>query len=161
RGRLAGALRRSGLRDRGLEPRRAGPGPYARAAAGDAPRRGGRRRPPRLPRGRVRGVELPGRVGGRGGAPRPRGGRGPRAPRRAGRSIGLVPTMGALHEGHLSLLRRARERCDVVVASAFVNPAQFGPGEDLEAYPRDPDRDARLAAAEGVDLLFAPPAAEI
>jgi pantoate--beta-alanine ligase len=76
--------------------------------------------------------------------------------RRAGRTIGLVPTMGAFHGGHLSLIRRARRECDVVVVSLFVNPAQFGPGEDLEAYPRDEGRDAELAAAEGVDLLFAP-----
>ena len=82
-------------------------------------------------------------------------------PRRAGRSIGLVPTMGALHEGHLSLMRRARADCDVVVASLFVNPAQFGAGEDLEAYPRDEARDAALARAEGVDLLFAPPLDEV
>jgi pantoate--beta-alanine ligase len=81
--------------------------------------------------------------------------------RRAGRSIGLVPTMGAFHDGHLSLIRRAREQCDVVVVSLFVNPAQFGPGEDLEAYPRDEARDAELAAAEGVDLLFAPPVEEV
>jgi pantoate--beta-alanine ligase len=76
--------------------------------------------------------------------------------RRAGRTIGLVPTMGAFHGGHLSLIRRARRECDVVVVSLFVNPAQFGPGEDLEAYPRDEGRDAELAAAEGVELLFAP-----
>jgi pantoate--beta-alanine ligase len=81
--------------------------------------------------------------------------------RRQGRTIGLVPTMGALHEGHLSLLRAARGACDVVVMSLFVNPAQFGPGEDLERYPRDEDRDAELAAAEGVDLLYAPPVAEV
>jgi pantoate--beta-alanine ligase len=81
--------------------------------------------------------------------------------RRAGRSIGLVPTMGAFHDGHLSLVRRAREQCDVVVVSLFVNPAQFGPGEDLEAYPRDETRDAELAAAEGVDVLFAPPVEEV
>jgi pantoate--beta-alanine ligase len=81
--------------------------------------------------------------------------------RHAGRSIGLVPTMGAYHGGHLSLIRRAREQCDVVVVSLFVNPAQFGPGEDLEAYPRDEARDAELAAAEGVDLLFAPPVEEV
>jgi pantoate--beta-alanine ligase len=81
--------------------------------------------------------------------------------RRAGRSIGLVPTMGSLHEGHLTLLRRAREACDVVVMSLFVNPAQFGPSEDLDAYPRDEPRDAALAEAEGVDLLFAPAAEEV
>ena len=81
--------------------------------------------------------------------------------RRAGRSIGLVPTMGAFHGGHLSLIRRAREQCDVVVVSLFVNPAQFGPGEDLEAYPRDEARDAVLAEAEGVDLLFVPSVDEV
>jgi pantoate--beta-alanine ligase len=81
--------------------------------------------------------------------------------RRAGRSIGLVPTMGYLHEGHLALLRRARAQCDVVVISLFVNPAQFGPGEDLEAYPRDEERDSALAQAERVDLLFAPPVEEV
>jgi pantoate--beta-alanine ligase len=82
-------------------------------------------------------------------------------PRRAGRRIGLVPTMGFFHEGHLSLMRRAREECDVVVVSLFVNPAQFGPSEDLDAYPRDERRDASLAEAEGVDLLFAPPVEEV
>jgi pantoate--beta-alanine ligase len=81
--------------------------------------------------------------------------------RRAGRGIGLVPTMGYLHEGHLALLRRAREQCDVVVMSLFVNPTQFGAGEDLAAYPRDEARDSALAAAEGVDLLFAPPVEEV
>ncbi len=81
--------------------------------------------------------------------------------RRAGRSIGLVPTMGSLHEGHLSLLRRAREDCDVVVMSLFVNPAQFGPAEDLDAYPRDEARDSELAQAEGVDILFAPPLEQV
>lgn len=73
-----------------------------------------------------------------------------------GRRIGLVPTMGAFHDGHLSLIRRAREDCGVVVVSLFVNPTQFGPGEDLGSYPRDERRDAELAAAEGVDLLWAP-----
>jgi pantoate--beta-alanine ligase len=82
-------------------------------------------------------------------------------PRRGGRTIGLVPTMGSLHEGHLSLLRAAREECDVVVMSLFVNPAQFGPGEDLEHYPRDEERDQRLAGAQGVDLVFAPPADDV
>jgi pantoate--beta-alanine ligase len=83
------------------------------------------------------------------------------APRRAGQTVGLVPTMGALHEGHLSLIRRARAECDVVVVSLFVNPTQFGAGEDLAAYPRDEERDITLAAREGADLLFAPPEKEI
>jgi pantoate--beta-alanine ligase len=77
-------------------------------------------------------------------------------PRREGKRIGLVPTMGYFHDGHLSLMRGAREDCDVVVVSLFVNPTQFGPGEDLDAYPRDEDRDAKLAALEGVDLLWMP-----
>ena len=81
--------------------------------------------------------------------------------RRSGRTIGLVPTMGFFHDGHLSLMRRARSANDVVVVSLFVNPAQFGPGEDLEAYPRDEQRDERLADAEGVDVLFAPPLEEV
>jgi pantoate--beta-alanine ligase len=81
--------------------------------------------------------------------------------RRAGRSIGLVPTMGFFHEGHLSLMRRAREENDVVVVSLFVNPAQFAPGEDFAAYPRDEERDARLAEAEGVDIVFSPPVEEV
>ena len=83
------------------------------------------------------------------------------AARSGGNSIGLVPTMGFFHEGHLSLMRRARADTDVVVVSLFVNPAQFGPGEDLDAYPRDEERDARLAEAEGVDVLFAPPVEEV
>jgi pantoate--beta-alanine ligase len=81
--------------------------------------------------------------------------------RREGRCIGLVPTMGAFHEGHLSLFRAARAENDVVVASLFVNPAQFAEGEDLESYPRDEERDARLAAEAGVDVLFVPAAEEI
>jgi pantoate--beta-alanine ligase len=81
--------------------------------------------------------------------------------RHAGRSIGLVPTMGAFHGGHLSLIRRAREQCDVVVIWLFVNPTQFGPGEDLETYPRDEAGDAELAEREGVDLLFAPSPEEV
>ena len=82
-------------------------------------------------------------------------------PRRQGERIGLVPTMGHFHEGHLSLMRRARRDCDVIVVSLFVNPTQFGPNEDLEAYPRDEERDAQLAAAEGVDLLWTPDVAEM
>ena len=79
------------------------------------------------------------------------------APERAsGRTIGLVPTMGDLHEGHLSLIRRARADCDVVVVSDFVNPSQFGAGEDYERYPRDLERDVGLCAEEGVDVVFAP-----
>jgi pantoate--beta-alanine ligase len=81
--------------------------------------------------------------------------------RRAGRTIGLVPTMGSFHEGHLSLIRRARRDCDVVVVSLFVNPTQFAVGEDLATYPRDEHRDAQLATAEDVDLLFAPPVDEV
>lgn len=75
--------------------------------------------------------------------------------------IGLVPTMGALHEGHLALVRAAREGCDVVVVSLFVNPTQFGPAEDLDRYPRDEAGDALAAAAAGADLLFAPSVAEM
>lgn len=80
-----------------------------------------------------------------------------RPARRAGRTIGLVPTMGFLHEGHLSLLRRARRECDVVVMSLFVNPAQFGESADLVAYPRDEERDVALAERAGADVVFAPP----
>jgi pantoate--beta-alanine ligase len=83
------------------------------------------------------------------------------APRRQGKRIGLVPTMGYFHDGHLSLMREARRACEVVVVSLFVNPTQFGPGEDLDAYPRDEDRDAELAAAEGVDLLWIPDTEQI
>jgi pantoate--beta-alanine ligase len=82
-------------------------------------------------------------------------------PRRAGRRIGLVPTMGAFHEGHLELIRRARADCDLVVVSLFVNPTQFGAGEDLDGYPRDEARDAALAEGLGADVLFAPPAEEV
>jgi pantoate--beta-alanine ligase len=81
--------------------------------------------------------------------------------RRSGRVIGLVPTMGALHEGHLSLLRRAREQCDVVVMSLFVNPTQFNEAADLASYPRDEQRDLALAEREGVDFVFAPAAEEM
>ena len=82
-------------------------------------------------------------------------------PRRAGRSTGLVPTMGALHEGHLSLIRRARALTDEVVVTLFVNPAQFDDSHDLAAYPRDEARDAALAAEAGADVLFAPIPGEI
>src|SRR4051794_18545311 len=81
--------------------------------------------------------------------------------RRAGHTIGLVPTMGYLHDGHLSLLRAARERCDVVVMSLFVNPAQFGANEDLASYPRDEDRDLGLAEDAGVDVVYAPAIEEV
>jgi pantoate--beta-alanine ligase len=76
-------------------------------------------------------------------------------------SIGLVPTMGAFHEGHLSLFSAAREECDLVVVSLFVNPAQFTAGEDLERYPRDEERDASLAEDAAVDVLFVPRPEEI
>ncbi len=76
--------------------------------------------------------------------------------KREGRTVGFVPTMGFLHEGHLTLVKQAREHNDIVVMSIFVNPAQFGPGEDFEAYPRDEDRDASLAKEAGVDILFMP-----
>jgi pantoate--beta-alanine ligase len=82
-------------------------------------------------------------------------------PLRAGARIGLVPTMGALHAGHEALIRRAREECDVVVASIFVNPAQFGALEDLDRYPRDEEGDEALAAGWGVDHLFVPAVAEM
>jgi pantoate--beta-alanine ligase len=82
-------------------------------------------------------------------------------PRRSGHSIGLVPTMGSFHQGHLSLMRRAREECDEVVVSLFVNPAQFGQAADLSRYPRDEAGDAQAAADAGADYLFAPPVPEI
>lgn len=77
--------------------------------------------------------------------------------RAARNRIGLVPTMGAFHEGHLSLMRRARERCGFVVVSLFVNPTQFNERSDLDRYPRDEQRDAAMAESVGVDVLFAPP----
>lgn len=77
-------------------------------------------------------------------------------PRRAGRRIALVPTMGFFHEGHLALMRRARAECDVVVVSLFVNPTQFNEASDLASYPRDEERDMTMAAATGADFLFAP-----
>jgi pantoate--beta-alanine ligase len=83
------------------------------------------------------------------------------AARERGHRVGLVPTMGYLHEGHLSLVDRARERAGCVAMSIFVNPLQFGPAEDLDRYPRDLERDLALAEGRGVDLVFAPSAAEM
>jgi pantoate--beta-alanine ligase len=84
-----------------------------------------------------------------------------RAVRHAGKRLGFVPTMGALHEGHLSLARAAKASCDAVAASIFVNPAQFGPTEDLAKYPRNFERDRELLEKEGVELLFAPSVEEM
>jgi pantoate--beta-alanine ligase len=81
--------------------------------------------------------------------------------RRDGATVGLVPTMGYLHDGHLSLIHAARAECDLVVMSLFVNPTQFGAGEDLDRYPRDEERDLRLAAEAGADLVFAPAVEEV
>lgn len=84
-----------------------------------------------------------------------------RAARAGGKTVGLVPTMGALHAGHASLMRAARSRCDRVAASIFVNPTQFGPNEDFARYPRSFDTDCALAEREGVDAIFAPAVDEI
>src|SRR4051794_19201453 len=81
--------------------------------------------------------------------------------KRAGQTVGFVPTMGYLHQGHLSLIEAARAECDLVVMSLFVNPTQFAPGEDLDRYPRDEERDAELAGEAGVDLIYAPPVEEV
>jgi len=78
-----------------------------------------------------------------------------------GKTVGLIPTMGAFHEGHLSLMRKAQKECDVVVVSLFVNPIQFGPKEDLERYPRDLQKDKSLARQEQVDILFLPHARKL
>ncbi len=83
------------------------------------------------------------------------------ATHREGKSIGCVPTMGALHEGHLHLIRRCRVENDVAVMTLFINPIQFDRKDDLERYPRDPDRDTQLAADEGVDIIFAPTAEDM
>ena len=81
--------------------------------------------------------------------------------RRDGKTIGLVPTMGFLHQGHLSLVKQCRDQCDLLVVSIFVNPTQFLPGEDIDDYPRDWDRDQELCVAAGVDVLFMPVAREL
>jgi len=81
--------------------------------------------------------------------------------RKSGKSIGFVPTMGFLHEGHVSLMRTARKECDIAVVSIFVNPTQFGPNEDFERYPRDIEGDQKKCEAAGVDVLFMPLAREM
>lgn len=81
--------------------------------------------------------------------------------RKKGETIGIVPTMGALHKGHLSLIKKAKETCDKVVVSVFVNPIQFGPSEDFDKYPRTLEADLKLCEQEGVDIVFAPNAAEM
>ena len=84
-----------------------------------------------------------------------------RAARSSGKRVGFIPTMGALHDGHISLIRAARAKCEVVVASIFVNPTQFGPNEDFKKYPRPFERDCEMLAQEGVDFLFTPTAEEM
>ncbi|WP_018133280.1 pantoate--beta-alanine ligase [Effusibacillus pohliae] len=84
-----------------------------------------------------------------------------REQRTLGKTVGLVPTMGSLHDGHLSLARQAKAECDVAVMSIFVNPLQFGPSEDYDRYPRNLEGDARLAETAGVDAIFAPPVHEM
>ena len=81
--------------------------------------------------------------------------------RRAGQSIGFFPTLGAMHAGHTALIDRARAQCDLVVVSIFLNPAQFGPGEDLDRYPRMPEADRQACVDHGVDVVFMPPAQEM
>ncbi len=83
------------------------------------------------------------------------------AARRGGKTIGLVPTMGAFHEGHLTLMRRAKSENDLCVVTLFVNPTQFNDLDDFDRYPRDPERDAQMAQAEGVDVLFSPTPEEV
>jgi len=84
-----------------------------------------------------------------------------RKARSSGKKIGFVPTMGALHKGHISLIEAAGQACDYVVVSIFVNPTQFGPGEDLQRYPRNLQRDLQICREQGVDLVFAPPASQM
>src|SRR5262249_16847256 len=131
-----------------------------RVDGADCARRLGDRRPPSPPaapiplRGRLRGA--------RGGAARLIAARSIREldlPRHG--VVGLVPTMGALHDGHLALFRAARPACDVLVASVFVNPVQFSQSEDLAAYPRNLERDSAIAEREGIDVVFAPPVEEM
>jgi pantoate--beta-alanine ligase len=84
-----------------------------------------------------------------------------RAVKKTGKTIGLVPTMGALHKGHLTLMKAAKEKCDIVIASVFVNPTQFGPNEDFAAYPREFESDCAKLESVGVDAVFHPEAAEL